>query len=59
VSQEQETLWMIKGVIGELPVERLQKVTESYVKIKTIMSEYGDEGEIAIALIGAELAAKA
>ena len=59
MSQEQETLWMIKGVIGELPVERLQKVTESYVKIKTIMSEYGDEGEIAIALIGAELAAKA
>jgi hypothetical protein len=59
VSQEEETLWMIKGLIGALPIERLQKVTESYTKIKTIMSEYGDDSVIALALLGAELAAKA
>jgi hypothetical protein len=58
VSQEQEILWMIKGMIRELPEDRLRAVTEAYNKIKTIVIEYGDEGEAAIALIGAELGAK-
>ena len=58
MSQEQDTLWMIKGMIGDLPEDLQCAVTESYNKIKAIMTEYGDEGEIAIALLGAELAAK-
>ena len=58
MSQDQETLWMIKGVIGELPEDRRYKVMESYIKIKIIMDEYKDEGQVAVALLGAELAAK-
>ena len=58
MSQEQDTLWTIKGLIGELPEDRQRAITESYTKIKAIVTEYRDEGEIAVALIGAELAAK-
>ncbi len=58
MSQEQETLWMIKGVILQLPEDRRHKVMESYIKMKIIMDEYEDEGQIAVALLGAELAAK-
>jgi len=58
VSQEQDTLWMIKGIIGDLPEDRRRAIEESYTKMKTIMNEYEDEGEIAVALLGAELAAK-
>jgi hypothetical protein len=58
VSQEQDTLWMIKGIIGDLPEDRRHKIMESYIKMKIIMDEYGDEGQIAVALLGAESAAK-
>ena len=58
MSQEQDTLWMIKGIIGDLPEDRRDKIMESYNKMKAIMTEYEDDGEVAIALLGAELAAK-
>jgi len=58
VSQEQETLWMIKGVIGDLPEDHRKAIIESYNKIKAIMAEYEENGVIAVALLGAELAAK-
>jgi hypothetical protein len=48
---------MIKGIIGDLPKDRRCAVTESYNKIKAIMNEYREEGQIAVALLGAELAA--
>ena len=37
--QEQEIVWMIKGVIAELPDTQRSKVTEAYGKIKATMSE--------------------
>jgi hypothetical protein len=58
VSHEEKTLWMIKGIIEELPEDRLRAVIESYNKIKAIVAEYRDEGEIAVALLGAELAVR-
>ena len=50
---------MIKGVIVELPEAQRSKVTEAYGKIKAAMAEYGEMGDVAVALIGAELAAAA
>ena len=58
MSQEQDTLWMIKGIIGDLPEDRRKAIIESYNKIKAIMAEYKEDGVIAVALLGAELAAK-
>ena len=58
MSQEQDTFWMIKGIIGDLSEDRRKLIMESYTKIKAIMTEYEENGVIAVAILGAELAAK-
>ena len=55
--QDQQIVWMIKGVIAELPEDQRNKMAEAYGKIKAVMAEYGEMGDVAAALIGAEMAA--
>jgi hypothetical protein len=55
---EQQVVWQIKGIISELPVEQREKVNKAHAQLMAIMNEYGDEGQLAMVLIGAELAAK-
>ena len=62
MSQEQDTVWidtvwMIKGMIGDFPEDNKRAIRESYNEIKAIIVKHGDNAKIAIALIGAELAA--
>ena len=59
MSQEQEDIvWMIKGMIADLPEDHQRTVKELYNKIKIIMAECGEDAVIAVALLGAELAAE-
>ena len=48
---------MIKGMIGDFPEDNQRAIRESYNEIKAIIVKHGDNAKIAIALIGAELAA--
>jgi hypothetical protein len=57
VSQEQANLWVIRGMIGNFPEDNQRAIRELYNEIKTIIVKHGDNAKMAIALIGAELAA--
>lgn len=47
-------LLMLKGIISEMPEESKIKIKEASEKIKAVVTEYGDEGLIALALTGGE-----
>ena len=59
MSNKDEALRLgIKGAISELPKETQDKVSECYGKLQDYLREYGEEGKIALALLGATLAAE-
>jgi hypothetical protein len=58
MTQEEMALTIFRGVIAGLPPEQQSKVIECADKIKAIIKEYGDEGQCACGLVGAELATK-
>ena len=57
MNAEELTLMMIKGSITELPEEEQKKVKDCAEKIREVVREYDACGQIAVALIGAEMAA--
>lgn len=58
MTQEQQQLLMLKGIISDLPEEDKMKINAAHSMIKNIVAEYGDNGQIALGLAGAEFAAK-
>ena len=50
-------LLMLKGAISELPEERREKIISLREQIKTLVVTHGDDGLIALAIVGAELSA--
>lgn len=55
---EQEAIWMIKGVIADLPPAMQAQIKDYHDKIMLVVEEGGDAAKIAVALIGAEFASK-
>lgn len=47
-------LLMIKGLISEFPEEDRKKVEECAAKLRAAIEEYGDQGLVALALVGIE-----
>ena len=59
MNNEQEVvLIMIRGAIFGMPPETQVKVEECAIKMRSLVKEYGAPGEIAVALVGAELSAR-
>jgi hypothetical protein len=56
--QEDIQLLVVKGAISDMPKEQREKIMECFEKIKTLTESYQGEGYIALALFGAEIAAK-
>lgn len=51
-------LLMIKGVISELPQEQQDKINAIATTFRNVIAANGDLGAVALALVGAELAAE-
>lgn len=47
---------VIKGAISELPEDDKKAVTAAYEALKKVVTDAGDAGLMAIALLGSELA---
>jgi hypothetical protein len=58
VSQEKVLLYLIKGELSEYPPEDQEKVNAAAEEIKAVLTKYPDHGAFALALVGAEAAAK-
>lgn len=54
---ERAMVLMIKGAIAELPEDQRRKVQECYEQLQKLVADNGEEGGMALALLGAELAA--
>lgn len=50
-------LLMLKGTIAEAPKETQGEIEQIANRIRAIVKEHGDEGAIALALVGAEVGA--
>ena len=57
MNQEEQVVLLIKGVISEMPKENQELVYACADTIRTLILDCGEEGRIACALVGAELAA--
>ena len=58
MTEEQETLMEIRALIAKQPPEMQQQIRECEEKIRVLLREYGECGEVALGLLGAELMAK-
>ena len=58
MTAEQMQLTMIRGMLVSLPAAEQAKVEECAQKIRALAAEYGDLGVGAVALVGAEIAAR-
>lgn len=59
MSEEEQTLLMIRGAISILPAESRETITEMAEHIRRmIRTAPPGEGSLAVALVGAELAAE-
>jgi len=58
VSDEQQVLWQIRGIVASMPEKQQARVNEALAHIRALLTEFGDEGQIALVLIGTEIAAK-
>lgn len=57
ITSEQAQRLLLIGMISELPSESQQKVREAKEKLSTILKDFGEEGGIALALVGLDIAA--
>ena len=56
MTQEQETVLLIRGTIASLPDENRKMAEDCYRDLSAMVRKYGTPAYLAIALIGAELA---
>lgn len=59
MTEEQQTLVLIKGAIFDLPAADQQKVQAAAEIIRQVSQTHGVYGSLALALVGAEAAAAA
>ncbi len=58
MTAEQETLLLIRGTIASLPEEYQRQVAAAHDAIKDIVKSNKEAGTMAVALLGAEMAAE-
>lgn len=58
MTEERQTLLIIKGAIAELPDADRQGVELAAAKLREVVLLHNDHGKMALALVGAELAAE-
>jgi hypothetical protein len=59
LSEDQQTVLMIKGAISEFPAEQLAQFNALYSRVGQLLSDAPDPlGTFCLALLGAELQAK-
>ena len=54
---DQLQLLVLKGVVSEMSPEAQAKVADAKARIVAIVKDFGEEGGIALALVGMEMAA--
>lgn len=59
MTREEAAHYMIRGIIADLPEDEIKQTEECKQKLTSIMEEYGDQGILALSLLGAELAVRA
>jgi len=57
MTNEEETVLMIRGAIASMSPEEQGRIKDAIEEIKRVRATYGDAADMAIALIGAEMAA--
>jgi len=55
MKQEEMVLLMVRGAIAGFPSEQQAKIAECAEKIRALVKEYKEEGEMACGLVAAEL----
>lgn len=58
MTNEEQDLLMIRGFIAGLPDEDCAGVNVAAAKLRDVVALHNDHGQLALALVGAELAAK-
>lgn len=58
MTEERQTLLIIKGAIAELPDADRQGVELAAAKLREVVLLHNDHGKMALALVGAEQAAE-
>jgi phosphatidylserine decarboxylase len=58
MTEERQTLLIIKGAIAELPDADRQGVELAAAKLREVVLLHNDHGKMALVLVGAELAAE-
>ena len=59
MTKEQMDEFLIKVAVAELPQGDRERVKEAVDKINAVVAEYGQHGEMAIAVVGSHVAAQA
>lgn len=57
MSREAAALLMVKGIVSDLSADAQAKVRECHTRLQAVVTEYGDEGLIALAMLGLESSA--
>lgn len=58
MTRDEEVALMIKGLVADLPEAQRVRVQECVMKIGDVVGEYGEDGVIAMAIVGSTLAAQ-
>lgn len=58
MNDEEHTLLMLRGLVASMPKDEQEKVQAAYDRIRALETELGAPVIVAVALIGAEEAAK-
>ncbi|WP_175689682.1 hypothetical protein [Burkholderia anthina] len=53
-----EQLMMIRGAVAMMGADEAAKVEAALAELRTVLEKYGEHGMLALAIAGAELAAK-
>ncbi|MFP5473069.1 MAG: hypothetical protein ACLGJD_05465 [Gammaproteobacteria bacterium] len=58
MSEEEHALLLIRGAIAGLPEDDRAKVEAAAAELRALIEVHGEHGFMAVALVGAEMAAK-
>lgn len=58
MTKDEAVLYMLKGVVSELPGAEQERFRECTSKLEAIIQEYGDIGQMALGVLGAKLASE-
>lgn len=58
MNEQQQVLLMLQGAISNAPEDSQKKIKLAAESIRKIIDDNGEEGQVALALVGAEFAAQ-